>query len=118
VVRHFASFAHRMHENGIEFKDFSPGNVLVMVREDGYDFYLVDLNRMAFHEEISLEKRLKNFERLPPEERLIRIISEEYARLVRKPFDEIFQGIAGATRAFRKKFELRRKMKFWKRWKR
>jgi len=118
VVRHFAGLAYRMHENGIEFKDFSPGNVLVMVRENGYDFYLVDLNRMSFHEEISLEKRLKNFERLPPDERLIRIISEEYARLMRKSFDEIYKGIAGATHAFRMKFELRRKMKFWKRWKR
>ena len=118
VVRQFAGFAYRMHEKGIEFRDFSPGNVLVMVREDGYEFYLVDLNRMAFHEEISLEKRLKNFERLPPEERLIRLISEEYALLARRPFEEIYEGIAGATHAFRMKFELRRKMKFWKRWKR
>ncbi len=117
VVRHFAGLAHRMHENGIEFKDFSPGNVLVMIREDNYNFYLVDLNRMAFHNGISLKKRLKNFERLPPDERLIRIVSEEYARLVRKPFGEIYKGIAGAIHAFSAKFELRRKMKFWKRWK-
>ena len=117
VVHQFAGFAYHMHENGIEFKDFSPGNVLVMVRENGYDFYLVDLNRMAFHKEMSLEKRLKNFERLPPEERLIRIISREYARLMGKPFDEIYKGILGATQAFRMKFELRRKVKFWKRWK-
>jgi hypothetical protein len=112
VVRHFAGFAYRMHENGIEFRDFSPGNVLVMVREDGYDFYLVDLNRMAFHKKISLQKRLKNFERLPPDERLIRIISEEYARLTSKPFEEIYKGIADATQAFRMKFEFRRKIKF------
>jgi hypothetical protein len=118
VVRHFAGFAYRMHERGIEFKDFSPGNVLVMVREDGYDFYLVDLNRMAFHQKMSIEKRLKNFERLPPEERLIRVISEEYARLAGRLFDEIYKGIAGATHTFRMKFEMRRKMKFWKRWKR
>jgi hypothetical protein len=116
VVQQFAGFAFRMHENGIEFKDFSPGNVLVMAREDAYDFYLVDLNRMAFHKEMTLEKRLKNFERLPPEERLIRIISEEYARLLGRSFDEIFKGIMGATHDFRTKFELRRKVKFWKRW--
>ncbi len=114
VLRHFAGFAYRLHEKGIEFRDFSPGNVLIMVREDGYDFYLVDLNRMAFHEEMSLEKRLKNFERLPPEDRLVRIISEEYARLSGEPFDKIYEGIRGATNAFRRKFLLRRKMKFWK----
>jgi hypothetical protein len=117
VVRHFAGFAYRLHENGIEFRDFSPGNVLIMVREEGYDFFLVDLNRMAFHKKISLQKRLKNFERLPPEERVIRIISEEYARLTSIPFEEIYKGIAGATHAFRMKFEFRRKIKFWKRWK-
>jgi|GEM_PF-30535 len=114
VLRHFAAFAFRMHESGIEFKDFSPGNVLIMVREDGYDFYIVDLNRMAFHKEMSLEKRLKNFERLPPEDRLARIISEEYARLSGEPFDKIYAGIRGATQAFRMKFVLRRKLKFWK----
>jgi hypothetical protein len=89
-----------------------------MTGNDGYEFYLVDLNRMAFHKDMSLEKRLKNFERLPPEERLIRIISGEYARLSGKPFNEIYEGITGATHAFRMKFELRRKVKFWKRWKR
>jgi len=118
VVHQFAGFAYRMHENGIEFRDFSPGNVLVMEGENGYDFYLVDLNRMAFHKEMSLEKRLKNFERLPPEDRLIRIISREYAGLMGKSFDEIYNGIMAATKAFRMKFEIRRKVKFWKRWKR
>ncbi|HEY4154356.1 MAG TPA: lipopolysaccharide kinase InaA family protein, partial [Puia sp.] len=115
VVRHFAGLAHYMHENGIEFKDFSPGNVLIMERGGRYDFYLVDLNRMDFHEKMSLEKRLKNFERLPPDERLMRIISDEYARIAGKPFELIYKGIAGFVRSFRKKFELRRKIKFWKR---
>jgi heptosyltransferase III len=114
VVRHFAAFAYHMHERGIEFKDFSPGNVLIMIREEGYDFYIVDLNRMSFHKEMSLEKRLKNFERLPPEDRLARIISEEYARLSGEPFEKIYAGIRGSTHAFRRKFVLRRKLKFWK----
>jgi Lipopolysaccharide kinase (Kdo/WaaP) family len=115
VVRHFAGLAYRMHEKGVEFKDFSPGNVLVMAGEDGYDFYLVDLNRMAFHEGMTLEMRLKNFERLPPEERLIRIISEEYARLSCISYDRVYDGITEATHAFRMKFVLRGKLKFWKR---
>jgi len=44
----FAKFTYGLHQKQIHFLDHSPGNTLIVIKDDGYDFYLVDLNRMEF----------------------------------------------------------------------
>ena len=45
IIGQFAAFTFNLHEKGVEFDDYSPGNVLIR-REDSdrYGFYLIDLN--------------------------------------------------------------------------
>ena len=51
ILRQFIRFSYLLHQKGIEFLDNSPGNTLIKKNEKGvYDFYLVDLNRMKFHQ--------------------------------------------------------------------
>ncbi len=38
----------RLHREGVFFRDFSPGNILVEKHAGGYSFYYIDLNRMEF----------------------------------------------------------------------
>lgn len=39
----------RLHEKGVWFHDFSPGNILISeTKEGGYEFYYVDVNRTDF----------------------------------------------------------------------
>src|SRR5690625_3048024 len=65
ILRQFTAFTYKIHEQGIEFLDHSPGNTLIVNKGDGqYDFYLVDLNRMKFHDHLSLRRRIYNFRRL------------------------------------------------------
>lgn len=49
IVKALAAYMHRLHAAGVWMKDFTPGNVLFRPAADGgYDFSLVDINRMRF----------------------------------------------------------------------
>lgn len=76
----FTRFTYRLHENGMYFIDHSPGNTLIKRVGNGYDFYLVDLNRMKF-KSVSPECGLRNFYRLDADDDMIDVIAAEYARL-------------------------------------
>jgi len=60
IARHTAT----MHERGILHRDYSPGNILWDIDEDGnYRFSLVDINRMRFGD-IPPAEGLRNLSRL------------------------------------------------------
>lgn len=82
ILRQFTQFTYRLHQIGVEFLDHSGGNTLIRKTSTGvYDFFLVDLNRMRFHKNLSFDKRMRNLRRLTPEKEIIRIISNEYSKL-------------------------------------
>ena len=81
IIRLYTQLIFQLHENGIIFIDNASGNFLIKKIDGEYRFYLVDLNRMSFYEEIDISKRLINFERLTSDKEIIQLISEEYARL-------------------------------------
>ena len=117
ILREFTRFTFRLHEQGILFLDHSPGNTLIKETKDGYEFYLVDLNRMKF-KSLGLEKRIKNFARLTPREDMVRIMSEEYANLTGMETSVVFDKMWFYTTHFQQKFqrkkELKKKLLFWK----
>ena len=119
ILRQFTRFSFELHEKGIEFFDHSPGNTLIKNLYNGnYAFYLVDLNRMEFHSEMSFESRMKNLSRLTPKREMVLIMSEEYAKLYSKPFNEVFEKMWGYTKEFQEKYQRKRRLKkklfFWK----
>ena len=119
ILLQFTRFSFELHEKGIEFLDHSPGNTLIKNLYNGnYAFYLVDLNRMEFHSEMSFESRMKNLSRLTPKREMVLIMSEEYAKLYSKPFDEVFEKMWGYTKGFQEKHHGKRRLKkklfFWK----
>lgn len=117
LIRAFTRFTYKLHEKQIEFLDHSPGNTLIQLNGGDPDFYLVDLNRMNF-KELSFEERMKNFSRLTPKREMVRTMASEYAKLVRKPEDEVFEKMWFYTEEFQQKFrkkkEMKKKLKFWK----
>ena len=119
ILRQFIRFSFNMHEKGIEFLDHSPGNTLIKKEENGmYSFYLVDLNRMNFHENIDFQARMKNFSRLTSKEEIVVIMSDEYAKLSGENAENVFQAMWKHTQEFQHKFyrkkQLKKKLKFWK----
>lgn len=119
ILRQFTRFSFELHEKGIEFLDHSPGNTLIKKRnETEYNFYLVDLNRMKFHDAMDFDARMKNLRRLTPKEDMIAIMSNEYAKLYDQPGSVIFEKMWHETSEFQKGFarkkRIKKKLKFWK----
>lgn len=119
ILRQFTRFSYSLHQKGIEFKDHSPGNTLIKKSAEGeYEFFLVDLNRMNFHEKMSFEQRMNNLRRLTPVKEMVEVMSNEYAKASGEPEDLIFETLWNLTSNFQEKFQrkkrLKKKLKFWK----
>lgn len=112
ILKQFMAFCYKLHQNGIEFLDHSPGNTLIKKEsESEYSFYLVDLNRMIFHKEMTFEQRMKNLSRLTPYQDMIQIMSKEYANLSGEEEDLVFDTLWKYTSEFQYKFYRKKRIK-------
>lgn len=119
IIRQFVEFSYQMHQKGVEFLDHSPGNTLIKDNNDGtYSFYLVDLNRMKFHESIDFQIRMKNLSHLTPQKEMIVIMANEYAKLSGEMEQNVFETLWKFTSDFQfryhRKKRIKKKLKFWK----
>lgn len=110
LLKEFTKFTHSLHEKGVLFLDHSPGNTLIKFNENNLVFTLVDLNRMTF-KQLSHEERIKNFSRLTNKKDIIEIISDEYSRLIDKPYGLVFEKMWAYTEHFFNKFHRKKKIK-------
>ena len=117
ILRAFTRFTFELHENNINFLDHSPGNTLITKVNGGYNFALVDLNRMEFTK-MSLKQRIKNFAKLTTHKFMIEIMSDEYSKCVNEDYNFILELMIKETDKFQQKFHnkkrLKKKIKFWK----
>jgi tRNA A-37 threonylcarbamoyl transferase component Bud32 len=120
ILRQFTQFSFDLHEKGIEFLDHSPGNTLIKKNAEGnYDFFLVDLNRMEFHDSMDFDVRMRNLSHLTPKKEMIAVMSNEYSKLYSAQTEaEIFEKMWFYTNDFQERFArkrlLKKKLKFWK----
>ena len=120
ILRQFSKFCFDLHEKGVEFLDHSPGNTLIKKIDDNkYAFFLVDLNRMNFHDVMSFEQRMNNFSRLTPKKEMVAVMSNEYAKFYKEKseaeiFEKMWQATEDFQESFAKKKRLKKKLKFWK----
>jgi hypothetical protein len=120
ILRQFTQFSFDLHEKGIEFLDHSPGNTLIKKNAEGNcDFFLVDLNRMNFHDSMDFDSRMKNLSRLTPKKEMIALMSNEYSKLYSdqseaKIFEKMWFYTNDFQERFAKKRRLKKKLKFWK----
>ena len=120
ILRQFTRFSFELHEKGIEFLDHSPGNTLIKKNTEwNYDFFLVDLNRMNFHDNLDFDSRMKNLSHLTPKKEMIELMSNEYSKLYTAQTEEdIFEKMWFYTNDFQERFakkrRLKKKLKFWK----
>ncbi|MEJ2113612.1 MAG: lipopolysaccharide kinase InaA family protein [Flavobacteriaceae bacterium] len=117
ILRAFTRFTFKLHENEINFLDHSPGNTLIKKTETGYQFFLVDLNRMKFGD-MTFDDRMKNFARLTKYESMVKIMSDEYSKVSGENYSKVFETMWYYTLNFRKKHEGKQKLKnnlfFWR----
>jgi len=119
ILRQFTKFTFNLHQNGIEFLDHTPGNTLIKKNPAGsYSFFLVDLNRMKFHNGMSLNQRIMNFSKLTPNRKILEVMSDEYAKLYGASYNDVLKIMISGAESFRDKFHrkkrIKKALKFWK----
>lgn len=110
ILRAFTKFTFDLHQKGILFLDHSPGNTLIKIKDKGYDFFLVDLNRMKF-KILSFDERIQNFARLTSKKQMIEIMADEYSKLYNTNFDKVKERMLYYNNRFRTKFDNKKKIK-------
>lgn len=110
ILEQFAEFCFQLHENNVNFLDHSPGNTLIVKRDQHYDFYLIDLNRMRF-EAMDLDKRMENLKRLWLSKQMIHIISKRYAELANKELHEVQDVLLKHSQKFKRKINRKKYLK-------
>lgn len=114
IFKAYTDLIYNLHESGIEFIDNASGNFLIKKCDGNYKFYLVDLNRINFHENFPLEKRFKNFARLTTSPEIIKIIADEYASLSGNASDFCYKKIVETTSQKARKNKIKKILKFYK----
>lgn len=119
IIRQSANFFFKIHNLGIEFIDNTAGNTLIKkVTDNEYVFYLVDLNRMSFHNELSLNQRIKNIAKLTNDGYVNKVFSEVYASLYGVETAIFYNLLMKESNNFLDNFNRRKKikkrLKFWK----
>lgn len=76
----FAAYTYDLHQAGVWHLDYSPGNILIKRTEEGYQFSIVDINRMEFKNICPLDG-CENFNKLWASDEELEIMGREYARL-------------------------------------
>ncbi len=112
ILEQFTEFTFKMHEAKVNFLDHSPGNTLILKRENGnYDFFLIDLNRMKF-EDLTLEMRLDNFKKMWLSKQMVKVVARKYAQLCGQNEEQLHQLLLKKTKDFKRKITQK---KYWKR---
>lgn len=119
ILRQFTQFTYQIQQENIEFIDHSPGNTLIFDKGNNvYEFYLVDLNRTNFDKKMLFDDRMKNFSKLTIDIDVIKIMSNEYAKIIGESETVVFDAMWSHTQKFQQKFQgkkrLKKKLKFWK----
>lgn len=84
LLHYLAAFVFKLHQLKIYHEDLSLGNILVIRTPGGYDFALVDLNRIKF-EQVEFRRGLKNFATLRLSKEDMNMLLTEYTRMAGVP---------------------------------
>ncbi|MGM5631538.1 Kdo domain containing protein [Apibacter raozihei] len=110
-VRAYARFSHFVHSKGVFIKDNTPGNTLVIRKDNKYEMYLVDLNRMQFHNELTFDQKMKSLSNNIKEQPYLDIFMNEYALASGYAIEEIKEKIFFYQGEFARKMKSKAKLK-------
>jgi serine/threonine protein kinase len=110
ILRAFARFTYELHQDNILHLDYSPGNILIKKENKNYIFKIVDINRMKF-QTLTLDERLKNFAKLWAKDEDLRVIIDEYAKIIQKDKKELFDIAYKYSQAHKDKQNFKKRLK-------
>lgn len=81
IMKEFIAFTLKLHDSEVLHLDHSQGNTLIKKTNGGYQFSIIDINRMMF-KPLNLKTRLNNFIRLSEKESDLASFATLYAECV------------------------------------
>ncbi len=87
VLKSFIGFTYNLHKKNIMHLDYVVGNICVKKIDKGYDFFLVDLNRL-YKGVVTSKTGVKNLKRISRDPEIIKILAEEYANKSSNSFSD------------------------------
>ena len=102
VFKAFARFTLSLHEKGFFHKDYSPGNILIKRQHDGFEFVVVDVNRLTV-KTADAAMRAQGFEKLWASDADLDVMAKEYAACSQVGEDFVQQVKAFSNRNKRRK---------------
>ena len=78
ILKGFIGFTYNLHKKNIMHLDYVVGNICIKKIDKGYDFILVDLNRL-YKGVVNSKMGVKNLKRVSTDPEIIKILAEEYA---------------------------------------
>ena len=110
ILKAFTHFTYELHQNNILHLDYSPGNILIKKNSNDFLFKVVDVNRMEFRE-LSLEERLKNFNKLWANNDEITTIAKEYAKIIQEDENKCIQIALNYNIKHKNKMNMKKRLK-------
>lgn len=92
ILKQFAEFVFNLHKDNIIHYDLSPGNVLIKSSKQGYQFQIIDINRMIF-KVLDSKERAKNFSKLWAGDKDLTTILKAYAEAANLDVNFISMGL-------------------------
>jgi len=111
IYKSLAKFTHRLHQKGVLHLDYSPGNILIKEHKFGYEFKVIDVNRMEFKKELTKEERLENFAKLWASDEDLTMIIKEYAKLAKLDENEALIIAIKASQKHKNRINLKKRLK-------
>lgn len=106
----FAKFTYQLHQKGVLHLDYSPGNILIKKHHWGYEFKIIDVNRMEF-KALNTTERLENFAKLWASDEELSIIIKAYATLAKLDENEALRIALKASLKHKSKTNLKKRLK-------
>lgn len=110
LLASFAKYTAQLHEANIIHLDYSPGNILISRNGEGYNFSLVDINRMKFCQ-VDIEQGCENFCRLFEYDEISIFVASEYAKARNLDVDKCIERVLFYKHRFENKKRRKKKLK-------
>ena len=110
LLEQLARFTLLQHDNGILHLDYNPGNILTRLNGNGFEFALIDLNRVRFGS-MGIDRRIFGLLRLTTIVDYLRIIGRWYAEYSGVDSEVFCRKLERAHRRFARRRRALKKLK-------
>lgn len=85
ILKSFIDFTYKMHKKNLMHLDYCTGNICIKETNEGYDFYVVDVNRLR-KGTVTPKTGINNLARISRDPEIIRILADEYKKKISNSF--------------------------------